>query len=381
MMPILGFLFCLTTAITGLISSVSQPPRDPERKPPPIHIRVVANTVGWVRPYYVWRNKNAILIFRGNENYETLDSLEEYRLDTEEYVTFDAINRQWRDNPLQHTNPTEKYFPGETGGLVQAAVSPDGKWIVWLAGRANVGGAQLIWMTISLDGKHWTERPRYPGSYGIVVWSHDSQSGIGLFDTWIDQLHDKEHFAGVVYNVYNGKERRFDFSIPVTPHGVDYGYWDLLAQRSNGHLILEFVQTGDHPKSEVFFADIPLAREKGAPKQWAIHMPPNAYIFEVALSPIGDRLIWNLRFEAPGYSYNRPLSEAERKQERSEIWLSRLDGSGMQRLGNLVFDISLLSPDDPNFFEGPRLVGLQWSPDGKRISYIYDKALYLVTVP
>jgi len=89
-------------------------------------------------------------------------------------------------------------------------------------------------------------------------------------------------------------------------------------------------------------------------------------------------LIWNLCFGAGGFDtsgnhINPPKSDASHR----EIWLSNLDGSQMRRLEDQAFYDR--SENDPLGESG--LIGLQWSPDGKYISYLYDRVLYLVTVP
>jgi hypothetical protein len=359
----------------------------PPEKVQPDHAREILNCIGWANPYYLWRNKNTILIFLGDD-IGVLDGIEEYHLDTGKHNALNAVNRRWLANPLSLPN---KNFPDIQGSAVLwPTISPDGKWIVWIAYLANVGGLPGHLMTISLDGKHWTERltnAGMPDNVGSVAWSHNSRSWIGLFVNVAE--YDKP--AGIIYDVYTQEVRRFDFSFGVTLPRGQYASWDVFAQLPNGHLLLMLRQPGYHPNDDVLFADIPLKRkkekrekgerEKGASKQWAIHMPSNSYASEVALSPSGDRLLWNLNFVAPDYDPEKLMSEAQRKQEHSEIWHSKLDGSDMQRLGDMVFDTSQRSPDDRDFFDGPRLVGLQWSPDGTRISYIYDRMLYLAAVP
>ena len=51
-------------------------------------------------------------------------------------------------------------------------------------------------------------------------------------------------------------------------------------------------------------------------------------------------------------------------QARVSLWVSNLDGSRMKELG-YVKGIAFIP-------------SLRWLPDGKRMSFIYDKALYTV---
>jgi hypothetical protein len=378
-MTISGFLFCLMAVVTGLNTQVSKPPPTPIRRPLPNHAKAITRCTGWVEPYYLWRNQNTLLTFHGDTDTEMLKGVEEYHLDIRRRNRLDTFNQAWRN----HEDSYYRYVTGDNedqeqsnkgSRLYRAAVSPDGKWIVWFAHMINGGGLPGIWMTATLDGKHWTDRPTELGREDCVwslAWSPRSRKWIGLF------LHKP---AGVVYDVYTQRDRPFDFSSQVRLPRVQEKSWKMFAQRSNGHLLLKCqYEAYNLENNDVLFADIPWQPESGAVKQWTIHIPPDAYAREIAFSPTGDRLLWNLEF-APSFSdADLPdrLSKAQLKQFHHEIWLSNLDGSRMRRLESLIVDTS----NEPDFLGRRGVMGLQWAPDGKHISYIYDRTLYLVALP
>ena len=72
---------------------------------------------------------------------------------------------------------------------------------------------------------------------------------------------------------------------------------------------------------------------------------------EVSLSPQGDRLIWLLKFS--------------KKETQEQIWVSSREGKEMKVVARI-----------PK--EG--IGGLQWNPDGKRVSFEYQEKLWILPV-
>ncbi len=55
-----------------------------------------------------------------------------------------------------------------------------------------------------------------------------------------------------------------------------------------------------------------------------------------------------------------------------EVWVSRVDGTRMKRLGWLL--------THPYSGDGVDAEALRWTPDGKHLSFIYRDGLYIVPV-
>jgi hypothetical protein len=93
-----------------------------------------------------------------------------------------------------------------------------------------------------------------------------------------------------------------------------------------------------------------------------------------ARSPKGDSLAW--RFDCNRSGGALPewvillfpfLRRDESVADSTEIWVSRIDGTGMRRLGWVP------APADRSSQE---LTSVEWSPDGRNIRFVYKDALY-----
>jgi hypothetical protein len=367
--------------ISILIAMQAEGRIEPNPTTPPLrarhsHARMLTTMAGCVPPFYVWRNKNTILLFRGNEHSGSLSGveqsislrgIEQYHLDTRKRDALDAVNRRWQAHPLVQLDDESRRSGVAPASVDDATVSPDGKWMAWYA----FGSGSEILMYFTLDGKEWRQRPaqqRDPNSVWQVVWSLDSRSWIGLLGY--------NQPAVIIHDVITQQERRYDFSSRVTLPQVQNTYWELLGQEANGHLLLILQKAGPHSNNDVLLADIPGETEQGDAKVLTIKMPPHAYSGKVTISPLGDRLAWILYFVPPDYEPGRPTPKSQQKQFHEEIWLSRPDGSDMHRLGDLI-----LHENNKILGEYMGLWALQWSPDEKHISYLFDRVLYLVDVP
>ncbi len=113
------------------------------------------------------------------------------------------------------------------------------------------------------------------------------------------------------------------------------------------------------------------------------------------VSPTGDRLLWITRQPeivplggldtlltryAPflrGVSFPAALRRGATYQlrERNELWTTRLDGrGGLHRVGVMI------PSTNPGAFTSRTLYDWAWTPDGKRISFTYNDALFTLLV-
>ena len=97
-------------------------------------------------------------------------------------------------------------------------------------------------------------------------------------------------------------------------------------------------------------------------QRWTVHLPGRAY--EIAVSPKGDRIAWLLMPNLKGRPRNVQRGAAS-------LWVSQLDGSRMREIGSAGTDVRQRSA--PSL-----LMQLRWLPGGKRLSFLYNGALYTV---
>ena len=123
--------------------------------------------------------------------------------------------------------------------------------------------------------------------------------------------------------------------------------------------------------------------------RWSIRLPGVAS--EVQVSPHGDQVAWLL---SPAGTDMRPTALRE---ETESLWVSRLDGGGMRRIGTMTKRIpplnmrrlerKLLQSGDSldaatqkqlSYLDMPSQV--RWLPSGRAVSFQYQGALWVVSV-
>ena len=119
------------------------------------------------------------------------------------------------------------------------------------------------------------------------------------------------------------------------------------------------------------FTDTPTLRRAQTISVWSLHRaePLHRYainlpgkVQEVAVSPDGERAAWLLQ-------------DGTGKVGAASLWVSKLDGTGLRKLGNFgaggkaAHDLGMDFP-----------LQVVWVPGGKQVSFLYGEALWVVTV-
>jgi hypothetical protein len=367
-------VFSLMAVISGLNMQASRPLTEHGWNPLPDHATPVAKVSDWVKPYYLWRNNTTIIVFRGDLRTQVLEGLDDLHLNTGHRFALEALNQKW-----QAISQFQAGADVRGWAIRWAAISPDRTWIVWSGQPVNVDGQGPGLMTFSLFGSHWFNHnfaQSLVSEPNTVVWMPDSYGWIGLSDNAARDRSDSL-FPGIAYYVDTHNARVFRLSHGFTVLTTANATWVLLAHKPNGRMIVLRFDPGYHHVNDVQLAEIGKDRDKGAIRRWVVKMPGFAYAPEVELSPDGDRLIWNLSFMPDRSHDSHPGSGADHNKSHNEIWISKVDGSGMRRLDDLVYEQGASN----TLGIKANVYGVQWAPDGQRISFIYQGVLYLVAVP
>jgi hypothetical protein len=104
---------------------------------------------------------------------------------------------------------------------------------------------------------------------------------------------------------------------------------------------------------------------------------------EVHLAPRGDRLAWIVHTHAEPSALETRLAEwipslKKASHLRTELRVSRLDGSEMRVIGYVETDLHALMSDmrETRALNEPH--GLRWLPNGQEVSFLYKGALWKV---
>jgi hypothetical protein len=227
--------------------------------------------------------------------------------------------------------------------------------------RADVGYVllPLFWLP---DSRHWVAlRSDYGGSRRI--WGHvgnmDNSSGVEMGPIEV-------------------------------PGGLsDKNCYTYVSQAGDTLLFCNVPQNGSAPQAALTRIQIGAAlRLVGANH---VNFPAGSHIDHVAISPRGDYIAWALichRDSALNRKLRRYLSwPAFQPRDYLAIYLSRPDGSDLHELGaapcqGLRQRIDFIGGMVGRFtsWSLPDIQNLDWTPDGKNISFTYHDHLYLLPV-
>jgi len=230
--------------------------------------------------------------------------------------------------------------------------SPDAAWFV--APRARIEDADLV----SVHSKRsYVLHP----TIGRCFWLKDGHQFAFL------DGNDKfsEAIIRDIDSPLKTRRVRLKTEIPFTP------YWQI--RDCGDHFSVLTLSEYPYEAKQMDVYETGFGIEPFREQKHRIPIPVEAELRECRLSPQGDRVAFLL------YVEQQTLLETilrrflptftQPKQQRIELWISGLKGDahclGVMRL-----------PDTPDI---SRPYSMKWLPDGKRISYIYDNAIWIIT--
>jgi hypothetical protein len=264
------------------------------------------------------------------------------------------LNRMISAWAAEFLNPASGAF------LSRLVPSPDAKLLLLVETHRSSGIA--AWHVRSIDG------PAASGADAVErtvpVWDSGSTtlltfgtetSGAGIY-RW-----PVKH-GGVLGDVVRIGDWR-----PRAAYASDYP--ELLGITKGGDGIL--IHWHQHTGEDIMVYDVDAGHGVRKTRKFIIHPPGKGRVFDLALSPVGDRLAWNVYVPS-----TRSASAHNRQQSVIGLYVSQIDGTGMGLVGDMPVRTI-------NQFEGfgpfaPNLI--HWTPDGKQISYMLGDSIYVVPV-
>ena len=311
----------------------------------------VASTKGWFwqpflsYPDYAWLSDHEVLYAQ-----QTLDGYRHLvRLDLR---TGSAL-------------PVKALDPITYGSLLN--VSPDGNWLLWMP--QNEAGS---WYAVtSSDGSRSFRR--LPNAYNDnLAWLPGNRKWATVAGTGAQLNLDVSSIDDTTIN-------------HVTTDIPSEGARSLLGFSSIGQAVLcpeSKFYVGSYRRVKTLPLTLLDIRHSPAASQ-TINVPvpaqPDAQDGAIRLSPDGSRLLWsevafpNIPPQILGFLLKLPIPIQSivhlQTGRRLNVWISRLDGSGLRNVGVLQEERGREFGTD-----------IKWTPDGKHISFIHGGRLYTMLV-
>jgi hypothetical protein len=308
----------------------------------------LADASGWNAFYYRWQSTDRLIALREDGN--------RYRA-----VYINGTTGAQTD-ATAITNRIVTRHPGWAfGGWL---VSEDGKWLL----RQRYKNNRWIWMAAEIYGNRTLERPMPVGAYapanpGWRAWLPDSRH-------WAEVRNVNNSLVGNIFSVDTPEVRTFPLAAPaaafstargnsLAPIGFTPPRHALMADWYPGQIV------------DILVYDFDLDKPAALPRQFTLKRPADSRIDELHLSPNGDRIAWLLYCEHSPFIARYFGRWMPRPDSTVELWVSRLDGTGTRLVGSQPVAHNLGPQKDC-----PQQV--RWAPDGKRLSFLYGKKLYII---
>ena len=303
----------------------------------------IANVREWIclqhDPYrlyttYQWISGSELLLARRTDPKQ----ITFYRrsLATGEETPLETLSRQF--NAVK-TVPTAEAAKQRRDYAAQ--LSPDGRWLMWEASTPNY--TQVF--CAALDGSQLvTTHLNYGAMWDHVRWLSDSRR-------WLAETSDAANSPSPTITVYGLDQTAAVKHLRIAPLAPDqYGNYLLLAAGLRKQINLQPEATGLSPQEQVAQAGlqghvVPLERDPGA--------------------------VWHdiVLFEQAALYQDKRVALLQFRGDRQYLRLSSPDGSHAYDLGSIPFD-------SKQYWK--QMHELRWLPDGNRLSFLYDNALYTV---
>ncbi|HZT42437.1 MAG TPA: hypothetical protein VFA07_09605 [Chthonomonadaceae bacterium] len=272
-----------------------------------------------------------------------------------------------------------RVFDRSKGMTDSVHVSPDGKQVLWADSNGGLYSA-------SVDGsgfRRWWKAD--DANLGELFWLSDSHQWVCLKLVRRNILFavDSAH----IYSLLTSQQT----PVRIVPASR------LLRQKSlvlesfgpattarawDGGILLNFAVYHTQPLSNVNLhfdkleiLPLNIDKEVSFPHAYALTFPNQVTFINAIASPQGDRIAWEtLEHRVPAWSaLLHRILPAYKPQELNifALKVSRLDGSQTQIVGTME-----MPPGDQDSNDVPQ--ELRWTPDGKRLSFLYHRAIWTV---
>ncbi len=229
-------------------------------------------------------------------------------------------------------------------------LSSDRKWLLWLS-------RDMTWIAATLDGKQQKKwhKQGILSSHGI--WLRDSTRWVELVSYYQKKKYTIE--KAVVRGIDSDEEKIFENL------KVDDGL--IVGVTSSNHILIRY-GVKENALNEAAMVSLDLGSSIATKRQFSAQLLRASHISDVAISDAGDRLAWilelgNRRRFPKDYSFCISGVKGEEMREFGRI-RGKSEPSGISRNGKVYY--------------WPQ--SIRWTPDGKRVSFVFKEELYVINV-
>jgi hypothetical protein len=259
-----------------------------------------------------------------------------------------------------------RLFNVSKGWCHTARISPDRKWLLWMADRKYVAA--------TLDGKRHYEWPMLTEFRPHPIDFEDPHM---TGPCW---LRDSRHWVEYEYLQYRQQFVVHELTVPgarsaiALPPNSDYWFGDSW--------------TGDGPSAKKLFvfsiggAEVDFSPPTAQIKRH-VQLPAQTFglsLTDSAFDPIHDRLAWMILQMRPPESRMVKILKSifpffkTKMQPRHEVWMSGMDGTGRTLIGVFAPESSFNAFNNSTSYVVS--TDLRWQPNGKKLSFRHKNALW-----
>jgi len=310
----------------------------PSRQPAPLllsHARHVTSLSKNLQVYCWLPHNRVLLVYSDGGDYSELDAI-----------------TQWRGHAqiLDLKTGQKRRLLGFTKMLNQAQgtpgrfeTSPDGTWLKWI--NYETGDGWPMPVVAHFDGSHFQRFSQ--DKFSVTYWLDNHR--------WAEQEtrsgHGDEPFQLVVYDVNRSQKPK---RLPLKSRQAQ----NLLKLRRNPPVQIPGFSGGDRFLRGNYFDRY----SRPIPIQ-PIRIPAGMTMETLPTASRHNSLAYTLSQRVRSASPH--LSKKGKSMEVESLWFRHLDGSALRRLG---------------YVNGKnKIEHLQWMPDGKHVSFVYQRGLYVVS--
>jgi hypothetical protein len=306
---------------------------------PPLKVHTLASTLSWQVHEIVWKRNGDAIVFKpipgtnGTPYPATLHGRKLVESAGQKMSLKSLLNI-----PSEVRNELHRL-------IISASLSPDENTLM-IGTSLKEGGLGVANRSyVDLRNGKMTTRS---GLYGAWIWTPDSASWLGIgFDGRNDHLMLERYRLSTQSTEVLG-DITDDLKLPMKKYINPI----LLRADQKDRLTVAFLKTDAGNRDVVNLAFLDCSQKPVKVTPFTVQLPASRIVEDMNLSRDGKRIAW--------YLYH-----SVQREDVFELWVSNVDGSGMNCLGC----IPLVSYERSGINDDPE--ALTWKPDNKHITFIH----------